>query len=187
MPDQEVEDEETTNGLLFPEGALPAVPLDSMISLFNWYRRHFCRGGIRDCRGFQVEFREEDFIHLIKLVDHYGTEPKNRTDAVRRIKSGELKLFDGSDKWPANYSIQRAKELACALLLVTSPDTIVKNWQPMGKANPGEAYIRNFGVLGRRRYRVLVCGIAGTRRLPVTAFPRQNFTKEEIAAKLWPK
>lgn len=169
-----------------PEGAPPFPPLDSMLNLFQWYERHFCRGGLFDCRKFPVTFCEVDFVHLVKIVDRYGKEPKNRADAIRRIKSGEFKMFKGTQHSPPNFSVQRAKDLALALPLIQDPWMIVPNWQPLGKANPGEAYIRNFGKDGRRRFRVLICGIAGKRRTPVTMFPRQRFAAEEILIRLWP-
>jgi hypothetical protein len=136
--------------------------------------------------GVLVEFREEDFVHLVKIVDRYQREPKDRVDTVRRIEAGEFKMFRATKHFPANFSLQRAKELACALSTVREPEMIVPNWQPLGRANPGEAYIRNFGKDGRRRFRVLVCGIAGRRRLPVTMFPRQRFADNKVIIKLWP-
>jgi hypothetical protein len=84
----------------------------------------------------------------------------------------------------SRYSEQ--KNFGCALSILREPDMVVPNWQPMGKANPGEAYIRDFGKNGRRRFRVLICGIAGRKRLPVTMFPRQRFAEDEIGIKLWP-
>ncbi|HET9099494.1 MAG TPA: hypothetical protein VFN62_03810 [Acidobacteriaceae bacterium] len=170
-----------------PQAAPPFPPLDSMLNLFKWYERHFCRAEITDCRNFPVEFCEGDFVHLVKIVDRYGKEPKNRADTIRRIKAGEFKMFNGTRHSPANFSVQRAKDLACALAVIQDPWMIVPNWQPLGKANPGEAYIRNFGKDGRRRFRVLICGVTGRRRSPVTMFPRQRFAAEEILIKLWPK
>ena len=63
---------------------------------------------------------------------------------------------------------------------------IVPNWQVMGRANPGEAYIKNFGTEERPVYRVLVCGFAGQLRRPVTIFPRERFAQREIHPILWP-
>ena len=177
---------ETDDEIDLPDGSPPFPPLDSMLGLFNWYCRYFCRGEIRDCRDYPILFREEDFIHFVKIIDRFQKEPRNRAETVRQIKAGEFKMFHGTPHSPPNFSRQRAKELGCALSVIKAPDMIVPNWQPMGKANPGEAYIRNFGKAGRRRYRVLICGIAGKRRLPVTMFPRQRFAEDEIRIKLWP-
>jgi hypothetical protein len=177
---------ESDGDIELPNGSPPFPPLDSMITLFEWFSRYFCRGGFRDCRNFLVEFREEDFIHLMKTTDKYQDEPRNRLDTIRKIKAGEFKMFYGTAHSPANFSIHRAKELTCAISTIRAPEMIVPNWQPMGKANPGEAYIRNFGKGGRRRYRVLICGIAGKRRIPVTMFPRQRFNENETLIKLWP-
>jgi hypothetical protein len=66
------------------------------------------------------------------------------------------------------------------------PTMIVPNWQVMGRANPGEAYIKNFGTEMRAVYRVLVCGFAGQLRRPVTIFARERFAQREIQPILWP-
>jgi hypothetical protein len=184
-PDQNAIKEDDEAEIEFPAGT-PVPPLDSMLNLFNWYCRYFCRGAIEDCRGLRVQFREEDFVHLIKLIDRYGKEPKNRSEAIRQIKAGELKFFHGTKRFPPNFSLRRARDLACAMIVVRDPTIIVTNWQPLGSANPGEAYIRNFGKDKRRRYRVLICGIAGKKRNPVTMFPRQRFANDEISIILWP-
>ena len=181
-----VEADDVDEDIELPQGSSALPPLDSMLDLFNWYWRQFCRSEIKDCRGFPVTFREEEFVHFVKITDRYGKEPRNRIDTIRRIKAGEFRLFHGTKYSPANFSMQRAKDLACALSVIQDPQMIVPNWQPLGKANPGEAYIRNFGKDGRRRFRVLICGIAGKRRFPVTMFPRQRFANEETLIKLWP-
>jgi hypothetical protein len=56
----------------------------------------------------------------------------------------------------------------------------------LGPANPGEVYIKNFGTEGRPVDRVLVCGVAGQLRRPVTIFPRERFAQREIHKILWP-
>ena len=173
-------------GIELPEGSPGLPPLDSMRNLFRWYERHLCLSEIVDCRGFPVTFRPEDFVHLVKLTDRYGQEPKNRAETIRKIKAGEFKMFAATKHSPSNFSPQRAKELACAASLIRDPLMIVPNWQPLGKANPGEAYIRDFGRDGRKRYRVLICGIAGKRRTPVTLFPRQRFADNELLLTHWP-
>lgn len=161
-------------------------PLDSMLELFDWYRRNLCQPELKDCRGYRVLFREEDFIHLVKLTDRFGKEPKNRSMTVANIRSGQLKIFHGGKHSPPNYCLQRVRDLVLARGLIESPDMIVANWQPIARGNPGDAYIRNFGNCNRPRYRVLICGYGGLRRLPITIFPRQHFGEREIARKLWP-
>jgi len=174
MEFHEVPEIENDQQIELPTDAPPFPPLDSMLNLFSWYIRYFCRQPVVDCRGYSVEFRGEDFVHLVKLLDKFGKEPRNRAETIRKIKAGEFRMFNGSSRFPPNFSASRAKELGCALSLIKSPEMIVPNWQPLGKANPGEAYIKNFGKGERRRYRVLICGIAGRRRFPVTLFPRQR-------------
>lgn len=182
----EIPEVENDEQIELPTNAPPLAPLDSMLNLFNWYARYFCRSSVVDCRGYSIEFREEDFVHFVKVIDKFGKEPRNRAETIRKIKAGELKMFNGSSRFPPNFCASRAKNLGCALSLLRAPEMIVPNWQPMGKANPGEAYIRNFGEDGRRKYRVLICGIAGRKRLPVTLFPRQRFAAHEIAKILYP-
>lgn len=172
--------------LVLPVEIREYPPIASMLDLFNWYQRNLCQPELRDCRGHRVLFREQDFIHLIKLVDRYGQEPKNRTMAVANIKSGQLKLFHGGRHSPANFCPQRVKDLVIARSLVERPDMIVPNWQPIARGNPGDAYIRNFGSDSRPRYRVLICGYAGQKRLPITIFPRQRFSERETLIKYWP-
>jgi hypothetical protein len=182
----EVPEVENDDQIEYPTDAPPSPPFDSMFNLFNWYVRYFCRQSIVDCRGYSVEFRENDFVHLVKIVDRFGKEPRNRAETIRKIKAGEFKMFNGSSRLVPNFSASRAKDRACAPSLIKAPEMIVPNWQTLGKANPGEAYIRNFGRGDRRRYRVLICGIAGRRRFPVTLFPRQRFAADEIAIILYP-
>ena len=176
----EAEDDE----LVLPPG-VEFAPTTSMLDLFNWYKRNLCQAALEDCRGYRVTFREEDFVHLIKLVDRYGEEPRNREAAISNIKSGQIRFFFGGRHSPPNFSIERAKQLSLVRSIIRDPWRIVENWQPMGRANPGEAYIRNFGS-GRARYRVLICGIAGRKRIPVTLFPRQRFSAGELHLGLWP-
>jgi hypothetical protein len=178
--------EDSEEELVLPAEIKDFPPLTSMLDLFNWYLRNLCQPELRDCRGYRVLFREEDFVHLIKLVDRYGREPRNRTMAVANIKSGQLKLFHGGRRTPANFSLQRAKDLVIARSLVERPDMIVPNWQSIARGNPGDAYIRNFGSESRARYRVLICGYGGQKRLPITIFPRQRFSERETSVKLWP-
>ncbi len=125
-------------------------------------------------------FEETDFVHLIKLTDRYGVEPRNRWMAIEQIRSGRIQLH------PSRMQIGRAQELSWARALVERPDMIVPNWQTMGRANPGDAYIKNFGTQEQPTYRVLICGRAGLKRWVVTIFPRERFADREIARKLWP-
>ena len=100
---------------------------------------------------------------------------------IEQIQSGRVQLT------PGRFDVRRAQELSWARSIIESPMMIVSNWQPMGIANPGDAYIRNFGVEGGRPiYRVLICGHAGLRRRAVTIFPRERFAEREIQAVLWP-
>ena len=159
-------------------------PLTSMLDLLSWYRLNLCETTLTDPRGNRVWFEEEQFIHFAKITDQYGREPKNKKDAIRRINCGELKMFHGTQQSDANFSLQRVQDLRFCLDIARDPDLIVPNWQPFGRANPGEAYIRDFGS-DRRKYRVLICGLAGRRRLPITLFRRERFAGDELRAKLY--
>ena len=164
---------------LIPE--TPALlPLTSIGELFAWYQINLCGRDLTDPRGYRVHFLDTDFVHLIKLVDKYGKEPRNRRMTIEQIQSGRIRLVDG------RFDVRRTQELSWARLIIESPTMIVPNWQIMGKANPGDAYIKNFGTDERPIYRVLICGHAGKRRRAVTIFPRERFAEREIATILWP-
>jgi hypothetical protein len=166
-----------------PQGAADTPDLlriTTLLDLFNWYRQNLCGREIADPRGCRVSFLDTDFVHLIKLTDKYGKEPKNRRMAIEQIQSGRITLN------PGRIQIQRAKELSWARSIIEDPTMIVPNWQVMGRAIPGDAYIRNFGTEAQPIYRVLICGHAGRKRWAVTIFPRERFAEREIAIKLWP-
>jgi hypothetical protein len=81
-------------------------------------------------------------------------EYSSNTSEVRisqEPESGRITLF------PGRIDLRRAQELTWARSIVESPTMIVPNWQIMGRANPGDAYIKIFGA-DRPVYRVLVCG-----------------------------
>jgi hypothetical protein len=135
------------------------LPLTTLLNLFTWYRQNLCGQPFSDPRGFRVCFEETDFVHLIKLKDKYGKEPRNA---------------------------RRAQELSWARTIVESPTMIVPNWQVMGRANPGDAYIKSFINESGTHHRVLICGHAGRKRRVVTIFARDRFTNREITPVLWP-
>jgi hypothetical protein len=162
------------------EGTPAVLPITTLLDLFNWYRRNLCCGEIMDPRGCRVSFLDTDFVHLIKLTDKYGKEPKNRRMTIEQILSGRITLN------PSRIQIRRAQELSWARQIIESPTMIVPNWQAMGRAIPGDAYIRNFGTEAQPVYRVLICGHSGKKRWAVTIFPRERFADREIATVLWP-
>jgi hypothetical protein len=45
---------------------------------------------------------------------------------------------------PSRIQIRRAQELSWARPIIESPTMIVPNWQALGRAIPGDAYIKNF-------------------------------------------
>jgi hypothetical protein len=139
-----------------------------------------CGKELIDPRGYRVHFLDTDFVHLIKLIDKYGQEPRNRRMTIDQICSGRILLKRD------RFDVCRAQELSWARSIIESPDLIVPNWQIMGKANPGDAYIKNFGAGERKVYHVLICGHAGKRRRAVTIFPRERFADREVATVLWP-
>jgi hypothetical protein len=156
------------------------LPLTSLPQLLKWYRLNLCEPEIRDCRGYRIRFLDTDFVHLIKLIDKYGKEPKNRRMTIEQIESGRIQLVRG------RFDVRRTQELSWARSILQNPMMIVVNWQVMGRANPGEAYIKNFGTDQNPAYRVVVCGFAGQQRRPVTIFPRERFAAREIHPILWP-
>jgi hypothetical protein len=166
--------------ILVPE--TPALlPIESMAELLIWYQINLCGKELIDPRGYRVHFQDTDFVHLIKLVDKFGNEPRNRRMTIEQICSGRIQLRRD------RFEVRRAQELSWARSIVETPDMIVPNWQIIGRANPGDAYIKNFGAAGERKvYRVLICGHAGKKRWAVTIFPRERFAEREIATVLWP-
>jgi hypothetical protein len=162
-------------------GTPALLPVVSGLQLLEWYCTNLCRKELIDPRGQRVGFLDTDFIHLIKVTDRYGDEPRNRRMAVEQLRSGRLNLL------PGRFDVRRAQELSWAASIIESPTMIVPNWQIMGSANPGDAYIKNFGIEGGRAiYRVLICGHAGRKRRAVTIFPRERFAEREIHPILWP-
>ena len=149
--------------------------------LLHWYRLNLCARVMLDPRGQRVQFLDTDFIHLIKLTDKFGNEPRNRQMTIDQIQSGRYQLKLG------RFELRRAQELSWARSIVESPTMIVPNWQIMGRANPGDAYIKDFGTAGGRSiYRVLICGHSGLKRRAVTIFPRERIAESEMRKILWP-
>jgi hypothetical protein len=156
------------------------LPLTTLLNLFTWYRQNLCGQPFSDPRGFRICFEETDFVHLIKLKDKYGKEPRNARMTIEQILSGRITLV------PGRIEIRRAQELSWARTIVESPTMIVPNWQVMGRANPGDAYIKSFINESGTHHRVLICGHAGRKRRVVTIFARDRFTNREITPVLWP-
>ena len=149
-----------------------------MLALLEWYRINVCNTEITDVRGHRMKFLPENFIHLIKLRNKFGKEPRNASLALKDIVRGRIVFKAG------HFDATRAKELSWAKLIVQKPDRICANWKADGHS--GEAYIKNFGTLEVPRYRVLICEIHGTQRRPVTIFPRDHITGKELYTKVWP-
>lgn len=163
--------------------ALPRLPLGSMQALFEWYERHLCHAELRDPRGYRVCFTENEFVHLVKLTDKYGNEPKNKRLAIQQVRKGRFPMRKGEHP---NHDVERVQNLVLAAALVQKPDFIIPSWQATGKAYPGEVYVRDFGTSGRKKYCTLVCLLEGTRRIPVTMFHKQSITHLNEIKRLWP-
>jgi hypothetical protein len=166
--------------LTWAEGTPAVLPITTLLDLFQWYRLNLCGRKITDPRGCRVSFLDTDFVHLIKLTDNFGREPKNRRMAIEQIQSGRITLN------PSRIQLRRAQELCWARSIIEAPAMIVPNWQTMGRAIPGDAYIKNFGSETQPIYRVLICGHAGKKRWVVTIFPRERFASREVATVIWP-
>lgn len=169
-----------TNGnIVAVQQVRPALlALDDMRELLRWYRLNLCEVELYDPRGHRVRFLPENFVHLIKLTNKYGDEPKNARMALEEIERGRIKFVAG------RFDPQRAPELSWIRSIVTEPWRIVPNWQALGRGD--EAFIRNFGTDEHPMYRVLVCEILGTLRQAVTVFPRERVCARELARILWP-
>jgi hypothetical protein len=95
------------------------LPLNSIKELLEWYEKNVCNTELRDKRGFRVRFKVEHFIHLIKLTNKYGKEPKNRKLAIAEIRAGKLQFVAG------RFSPLRASEISWATELVTAMSKIL--------------------------------------------------------------
>lgn len=125
-----------------------------------------------------MRFLPNVFIHLIKLTNKYGEEPRNLRIAMEEIRRGAIQFDVG------RYDVQRAKELSWASLVATQPDFICENWQALGRGN--EAFVKNFGIPDDSEFRVLICVVRGKLREVVTLFPRKKIGERELATKIWP-
>jgi hypothetical protein len=132
------------------------LPLTTMRDLLQWYRNNLCAIELYDPRGYRVRFVPGNFIHLIKLTNKYGQEPRNAQMTLHDIESERVKFV------AKRFSEQRARELSWAQLLATRPDRICGNWQVLGTG--GEAYVKNLGNAENSLYRVLICEVVGTVR-----------------------
>src|SRR5450755_415762 len=154
------------------------LPLNDARDLLRWYRVNLCEAVIEDPRGYRVRFLPANFIHLIKLTNKHGQEPKNARLALEEIEKGRIRLVAG------RFDPQRTAELTWIRLVASDPLMIVPNWQALGRGD--EAYIRNFGTEQQAIYRVLVCEVIGKQRQAVTVFPRERVSQKEVSRVLWP-
>jgi hypothetical protein len=174
-------EESTPNIAATIDAPLPALlPITTLLDLFTWYTQSLCDRYFVDPRGYRVTFQDTDFVHLIKLKDKFGKEPRNARMTIQQIQSGRITLVSG------RFDIRRAQELSWARSIIETPTKIVPNWQVMGRANPGDAYIKNFGTDLVTHHRVMICGHAGLKRRVVTIFARDRFTEREVTPVLWP-
>jgi hypothetical protein len=163
-----------------PDLIIPdTLPLNSLVEIFDWYRTNLCTTRLEDPRGFRIRFVPETFVHLIKLKNKFGREPKNARMTIDQIRRGRIKLREG------NHDAQRACELSWARLIVTEPDRICVNWKE-NNVTSGEAYIKNFGSTQSPKFRILICQVHGTSRDPVTIFPREEIRGKELNTLVWP-
>ncbi len=169
-----------SNAPLVPAARItPALlPLNDARDLLCWYQVNLCEAVIEDPRGCRVRFLPANFIHLIKLTNKYGDEPKNARLALEEIERGRIRLVAG------RFDPQRTAELSWIRLVASDPQMIVPNWQALGRGD--EAYIRNFGAEQQPIYRVLVCEVIGKQRQAVTVFPRERISQKEVSQVLWP-
>jgi hypothetical protein len=103
------------------EGTPALLPITTLLDLFSWYRLNLCSREILDPRGRRVSFLDTDFVHLIKLTDKYGKEPKNRRMTIQQIQSGRIMLN------PSRIELRRAQELSWARSIIERPTMIVPN------------------------------------------------------------
>ena len=161
-----------------PAGTAELSPhsLSTLQELLSWYETNLCNVQLNDPRGYRVRFNVEDFVHLVKLTNKYGQEPKNRRLAIADIRRGNISSESG------RFDRQRALDLPRARQISTRPDYICPNWQGVGD----EVYVKNFGSEAAPQYRVLVCKVRGTGRIAITIFPRERIAQRDIRNRIWP-
>jgi hypothetical protein len=103
------------------------LPLNDARDLLRWYRVNLCEAVIEDPRGYRVRFLPANFIHLIKLTNKHGQEPKNARLALEEIEKGRIRLVAG------RFDPQRTAELTWIRLVASDPLMIVPNWQALGR------------------------------------------------------
>ena len=117
------------------------LTLTTLFDLFTWYSQNLCDRSFIDPRGYRVSFADTDFVHLIKLKDKYGREPRNARMTIEQIRSGRITLH------PGGLDIRRAQELSWARSIIESPNKIVPNWQAMGRGQiPATRLSRTSGL-----------------------------------------
>jgi hypothetical protein len=154
------------------------LAINTCRELYDWYKAHLHGAVIIDPRGFRIRFLRENFIHLIKLKNKYGQEPRNPRLAIKEIEKGRIQLVNG------RFDRQRVMELPWARVLATRPDCICKNW--VSTALGDEAYVKNFGTSEAPLLRILICQILGKSRGVVTIFPRRTLGILDLRDQIWP-
>jgi hypothetical protein len=146
--------------------------------LLSWYEANLCNVQLNDPRGYRVRFNVEDFVHLVKLTNKYGRDPKNRRLTIEDIRRANFSSETG------RFDRKRALELPWAREISTQPDYICLNWQALGTGD--EVFVKNFGSDAAPQYRVLVCKVRGTTRIAITIFPRERIAQRELSTRIWP-
>lgn len=86
---------ETQPALLVVPITPALLPLTSLRELFDWYKLNLCDRAFTDPRGYRVSFEDTDFVHLIKLTNKYGKEPRNARMTIEQIQSERIVLHPG--------------------------------------------------------------------------------------------
>lgn len=84
-----------------------------------WYENNLCNTRLTDPRGHRVRFVADDFVHLIKLVNKHGDEPRNRRLAIEEIKRGGIHFIPGrfDEKTGASITIRSDPRRGAGLYL----------------------------------------------------------------------
>ncbi len=164
------------------EAIHPRILLHELRDMLHWYEEQICSATFVDPRGHRVQFRPEQFPHLIKLLQKGSQrEVNNPQQHILDIKNGRKANADYGGYQP--YRFQRLTSIHA---IIARPDEILELIaRPIvGKKRSGDTlYIKEFRCVPPGcRFEVLVCRRVTENRLEaITCHPQNhgNFSRSQ--------
>jgi hypothetical protein len=164
------------------EKAPECIWLHDLREMLLWYKAHLCAPNFLDFRGHRVQFRDESFPHLIKLLQKDSTrEVKNPQKHILEIQNGTATNADYG-----GYQAYRFRRFTALPMIIERPDSVLEltGQRMVGKKRSGDTlYIKQFLNVPRScRFEILVCRrVAGDRLEVVTCHPQDhgNYSRSE--------